>query len=256
MRDYTAMEPEAPGTAAPALYARAEEIGRQYGIRVLIADQCDTDFLDYTTDMVTDPFTVSVALDNLEKCLAKYPDGFFTQLQDENIHDLEIQLVGKLYAKEHHSLHTAIAFALPMNDHYLIAVDSYVNREQDFHHELGHAIDDKMFWDSVDGSNSLYSEETWRSFNPPGFEYRFDYGDYLNADYDVDYFVDAYSCTFSNEDRARVWEYAMTDRPYIFMSAPLQQKLDYFNRCIRESFDTTSWPEVLPAEQVLLDSYE
>ena len=255
MTDYTAMAQIPEGYAtAPVLYDRARQIEQQYGIHVRIAEQCDTDFPSYTTTTVTDPFTISLVLSHLEDCLAKYPAGFFDQLQDGNIQPLEIQLVGTLHSKEHNSLKTAIAFALPMEDRYLIAVDSYTNREQDFHHELSHVIDDKMFMDSIQGKNNLYSEETWRSFNPPDFDYRYDYSNYLDYDFNSQYFADSYSCTFPTEDRARIWEYAMTDAVYLFQEEPLRKKLDYYNRCVRESFDTTGWPELLPAEQILLAS--
>ena len=47
-------------------------------------------------------------------------------------------------------------------------------------------------------------------------------------------------------------EYAMMDWDWVFDTYPhIREKLDYYCRCIRDSFDTTGWPEVTRWEQPL-----
>jgi len=70
-------------------------------------------------------------------------------------------------------------------------------------------------------------------------------------DYNDKYFISSYACTYPTEDRATVWEQSMVGNDYPFRNKPLREKLEYYSRCIRDCFDTTGWPEVLPWEEVL-----
>ena len=67
-----------------------------------------------------------------------------------------------------------------------------------------------------------------------------------------DYFVDAYACTNSTEDRAQIMQHAMDGDSYMFeLRDGLRAKLEYYCNGIRESFDTTDWPEETPWEKTL-----
>ena len=66
------------------------------------------------------------------------------------------------------------------------------------------------------------------------------------------WFVDYYACTFPTEDRARIMEYAMAEVYWPFEGdTPIDDKLAYYSRCIRDCFDTTGWPEKTAWEQAI-----
>lgn len=256
LRNYEQLLQTPQGNAvSPELYRRAEEISKTYGVTVRIADQCETDYSDFTTCIITDPVVLSLALDELETCLAAYPAGFFPQLLYNEMKTVEIQLTGPLVGKEHFGMAAATAFAQSLYDKHLIVADCYMCVEQVFHHEVSHLIDDRLLYDSWYREEALFSEDTWAGFNPPDFSYGRDYGSYEELYADPSYFIDSYAASYPTEDRARIWEYAMTGSAYMFQTEPLRGKLDYYNRCIRDCFNTDGWPEVLPSEQVLLEVY-
>lgn len=251
--DYSALLTPPVGSAvAPELYERARTLSETYGVTIRIADQCDTDYTDFTTYTVTDPVIISMALDNLEDALQKYPAGFFRQLHYGTVQQVEINLTGGLKNKEHFNLDSALAFAEPLYDKYIIVADIYLVTEQDFHHEFSHIIDSRLEWDTIFRPEAKFSEQRWAERNPTDFVYTCDYGNYLqNFNVDMDYFIDSYATTYPTEDRARIWEHAMMNHQYILSPSPLRAKLQYYCDCIRDCFDTTGWPEVTVWEQTL-----
>ena len=140
-----------------------------------------------------------------------------------------------------------------MWDHYLIVADIYDMDLQCYYHEFSHVIDSFLQWDAWHRDDALYSETGWLDLNPKWFDgYTYDYSTLPEME-DYTSFIDSYSMISPTEDRARVMEYAMSEYgSWIFEDAPiLRKKLSYYCRCIRDAFDTTGWPEVLPWEQYL-----
>ena len=134
-----------------------------------------------------------------------------------------------------------------------MVIDIEASTTETYYHEFSHIIDSYLEWESLEREDALFSEETWNSLNPKWFDgYSYDYGYEIYLD-DYTYFVDSYATISPTEDRARVLEYAMADfGRWTFEDAKgLRKKLDYYCRCIRDAFDTTGWPEVLPWEQYL-----
>lgn len=247
--------PQIPGgvSADPALYARAETIGKTYGVTIRIADQCETVYDSFETCTVSDSTFISLALDELEKALRRYPNGFFDQLRYGTIQTIEFSLVGDL-APLHPDEYSSIssAFAQPQTDKFIIVANLYLATEQNFHHELSHVIDKRLAWDADHSADALFSEESWMALNPDGFVYDESYTLHSSRwDVDYDCFVSSYSMTYPTEDRATIWEHAVMEHSWQFQASPLQKKLTYYCRCIRDCFDTTGWPEIAPWEAVL-----
>ena len=135
--------------------------------------------------------------------------------------------------------------ARPMN------LDDEINPilEGTMYHEFSHIIDKRLEFDAKYREEACYSESGWEELNPEGFEYNDSYYGTLAPQY-ADYFVDAYACTNSTEDRARIMECAMLGDKSVFEDKEgVRQKLAYYCEGIRDSFDTTSWPENLPWEE-------
>ena len=235
-----------------AVYARAQNIAKRFDVTVLVADQCLTKYENFNTVSVTDPQAINAALTELEKALSKYPEGFFKQLRYNTIKSLEFSVVGKLEPLREDESGTITAFAQPLEDRYIIVADAQIVTDTTFHHELSHVIDRRLQWDAEHREKALYSEENWAAMNPKGFEYDMTYA--LHHDrwnFNDKYFMSSYACTYPTEDRATIWEQTMVGNDYPFQSGPMRKKLEYYCACVRDCFDTTGWPEILPWEKVL-----
>ena len=252
-----------PGTELPEeLYERAVRLGKTYGIRIRIAEQCRTEYPFYDMEPETDPDRVSLALDTLETALHAYPRGFAGQLACGDMEEVEINLTGKLTCTESlpedtNGFTEFAAFVVPLEDRLVMAADiNTAGLEQSFYHEFSHMIDRKL-QNYSELCGSLYSEEGWAALNPPSFRYAEDLQRLPDSIYGEDYekyFIDTYARTFPTEDRARVMEYAMAGEDGYFAAdyyGPLREKLAYYSACIRECFDTRGWPETVRWEEPL-----
>ncbi len=244
------------------LYDMAATIGEKYGVTVKIADQCETEYGTYTVEQNLNEEKIERGLEILDISLSAYPDGFIDQLHFGYYRELEINLMGSIYAvnrveENKNGFDSFIAFVQQQESRYVMIFD--LNRgqliEQDLYHEFSHLIDKKLQNIADQGKKILYSEEAWARLNPKNFDYAYSYTDVPSAfyydGYD-DYFVDIYSRTFPTEDRARIMEYAMTGAEFCFDTYPgLVTKLSYYCECIRDGFDTEGWPEVTKWEEIL-----
>ena len=251
-------QPTGGETADPALYQRAGTLAEEYGVRIRIADQCDTAWTSFSAVQVSDYDTVSAGLDLLEAALEMYPEGFFRQLGYGSVQGVEFQLVGCLQAQDAaYGTTSYAAFTLEDTDRIRIVADVYSANVYSYFHELSHVIDKKLAWDSVMRPDALFSEEGWAALQPEGFAYTCDYANVPEGTCDG-YFVDGYSQTYPTEDRARILERAMEPDGgfhYIYQNADhLLSKLSYYCDCIRDCFDTTGWPEITAWEQPLREN--
>ncbi len=243
-----------PSEKEAALLQRCEELGEKYGLSILIGEDCDTDFFDFTAAHATDWDEVEIELDLLEDVLSDYPEDFFRQLRYDSVQITQIQLVTDLTPHEGSSYTgTYLAFVQDEWSRSLMVVDIFMSDKSTYYHEFSHIIDSFLEWDSNQREDALFSEETWQSYNPDWFEgYTFDYSQERDLKNDQ-FFVDTYSTINPTEDRARVMEYGMVDYGgWTFENGKgLMDKLDYYCRCIRDAFDTTGWEETVLWEQYL-----
>ena len=252
------------GTAvSQELFDRAGTLSEKYGVEILIADQCDTVFTDHSAEQLLDEAEIEQALDTIDYVLGRYPEGFFEQLKHNTYKEIELQLLGVLkkdYSTDemtyisggfvNYSYQGKLLMAL---DARCVNLDDEINPilEGTMYHEFSHIIDKRLEYDAGYRENAYYSELGWEELNPEGFEYNDSYYGTLAPQY-TDYFVDAYACTNSTEDRARIMESAMLGDATVFENKEgVKRKLEYYCRGIRDSFDTTGWPEVLPWEENL-----
>ena len=219
----------------------------------MVADQCLTRYDSFETQTLVDPDAINVALTELERALKQYPEGFFAQLRYNSIKELEFSIVGELTPLREDEYGSVAAFAQEMDYKYIIVAKGRIASNMTFHHELSHVIDHRLQWDADHREGALYSEESWAALNPKNFSYDMTYA--LHHDrwnYNEKYFISSYSCTYPTEDRAKVWEQIMVGNTYPFEEyAPLRKKLEYYCKCIRDCFDTTGWPGIMPWEKGL-----
>lgn len=255
MEPYAEPE-EKPHTVEERLYQQAEALERRFGVDICIAEQCALDYDEFTSRQLTDSGEIERALQVLEDALDDYPEGFFQQLMFGRLESIRFELIYELQRKDwpDDAAYTSFsAFAQDKGHYYLIVIDVRQVGVGTYYHELSHVLDRRLGWDSVYRENALYSEEHWLKMQPQGFNFSYDYQRRPdNWEKYLDWFVDDYSMTMPTEDRARVMEYSMIGASWSFSQRPnLIPKLEYYGKCIRDTFDTTGWPAQTLWEQTL-----
>ncbi|MGN1306341.1 MAG: hypothetical protein ACI4V3_01575 [Faecousia sp.] len=245
------------GTSADAsLYERAQALSDRFGVEIRIADQCETEFTNFSCYQVSDYGPVYTGLDILETALSVFPEGFFRQLIYGHIDRVQFQLIGGLTATDGFGGDMSYAAFTDANGSLCrIVLDVYSINTNSVWHELSHAVDRRLAWDAMYRDGALFSEERWLALNPEGFVYSEEYGalrDDIQPEW-YSYFVDDYAMTNATEDRARIFEIAIENSGMLFLDAPGRiAKLQYYCDCIRDCFDTTDWQEPIPWEAPLL----
>ena len=236
-----------------ALYERAEALSERFGVKILIAEQCAAEYSSYNTYPMTAPDFVGEALDVLEECMGRYPEGFFRQLPHGTFEHIQIELVGALMLKEgvENQPDGIAAFVQEQDGFIRIVFDGYMLEQDAVYHEFSHVIDRRLDWDAQIRDDALFSEASWLALQPEGFAYAMSYTEmqeqtlrYANTGY----FVSDYSMTYPTEDRATLIAAAITQSPFLDGNSAMLEKLEYYARCIRDCFDTQDWPEVVSWE--------
>ena len=241
-----------PAESQLRLEQRAAELGKKYGISILVGEQCETSFDEFTATQATDYEQVSQALNILDKALAVYPEGFLRQLRYDTVYGVSIQLIQDLQANGSGRYGGGYAaFTQSRWEDALMVVDIEAASVDTYYHEFSHIIDKYLEWDATMRTDAIYSEAGWVDLNPGWFDgYTYDYSwtQELSAD---GAFIDGYATISPTEDRARVMEYAMANwsSGYFQPGTVLARKLDYYCDCIRDAFDTTGWTETPLWEQ-------
>ena len=243
---------------APSYYEEANKLSEKYDVTIKIADLCDTDYLDKTVLQECDEEKVATGLTILKKAFSQYPEGFWNQLCYGSYRTIEIALTGEISNKEPIDGYDPTAFLQHNEDKITMVLninESPAIIEQNFYHESSHIIDKRLEHNAKYRKNTLYSEQTWGSFNPSSFlrlnpecngyfdSYEIMPMDYFQEEF-TPYFISDYGKSFATEDRATIFETAMAKNADIFFDAnnPLCKKLSYYSECIREDFDTAGWP--------------
>ncbi len=239
---------------ASQYYEQAEELSEKYGVTIKIAEQCEMDYSDKEAEQVLDPEQIENAFSVLERAFASYPSGFFHQLYYGSYRTIEINLMGNITNKEMIEEYAPNAFVQHENGVITMVLninDSSASLERTFYHETSHMIDKVLEHHALYCEDALYSEEHWWSLNPDNFtaiqpetggyyeSYEIMPMEYFHESF-TPYFASDYGKSFSTEDRATLFEAAMTGE---ILAAPARKKLDYYCQCIRDCFDTSDWPE-------------
>ncbi len=232
----------------------ASQIGSKYGVDIRLADEV-TVAQNYTFTLEYQVEAFEKALEDLDRAMAKFPEGFFRTMakvtKDRTLH------IGLIRAYRADTLNAQV-----MNDglQYWIGGNAYIalsvgdNVEADFYNELSHAVDTYVY------SYSIHYD-FWNDCNPEGFVYDESYDLYTTHEgspYLQDEnraFIDAFSMTFSHEDRARVMEYALMDgNEAYFQSDIMQAKLRQLCLGLRQAFGWKKYEGTFIWEQYLVES--
>ncbi|MCD7715792.1 MAG: hypothetical protein LUI39_04985 [Lachnospiraceae bacterium] len=240
--------------------SRADALEETYGISIYLGAEVPEQVDNYYTETCLDPDTLEAAMDQLERILALYPENFFPQLLYDDLLGIRIYFSGTLSGDMEGMLTDPGAYVEEIDQFQVMVLDVYQWWNWDYmvNHEISHMIDRSLEFRSMYQKDTLFSEETWSSYNPDGFEYLYTYDGYEeNAGWIgyAEYFVDSYGTTFATEDRAELFGTAMSsfqnDGLYSYLfeeGSALREKLDYYCACIRDGFDTTGWEETMAWE--------
>ena len=231
-------------------YART--IGDTYGVEVLLWEDAD---LVQPWDYNFEPeYLVPVfkrELDWLNERLASFPEGML-EAAISHFSSLKICLVREITGSaESGSLSSANGIQFMNGTDAYIVLAAGDTSEKALYHELYHVMETHILGNSI-------ALDQWAKLNPVGFEYDYDYlanaqrdgSEFLQPD--TRSFVDTYSMSYPKEDRARIFEYAMTaGSDSLFAASPLQYKLKMLCQGIREAFGLKKSTENFPWEQYL-----
>ena len=240
---HTRENPDYDGLAACTLYAR--EIGEKYGVEILIyKDAVAAEPWDYRLDYEFQVPVLRRELESLDAHLGRFPEGLLKTL-GRTFTSLRICIVGEISPA---SGGPEIVSGIQFLDGYdaCIVLSARENTEKALYHELCHLMETVVLTRST-------AYDRWESLNPEGFQY----GDFPEDNPYLQegraYFMDAYAMTQPKEDRARLFEYAMTaGHEALFRSPNLQAKLKKLCTGLREGFSLEDDPGMLPWEQYLI----
>lgn len=230
------------------LYEMEDIIGDRYNVNIFIGDEVPTEVLDMC-NMVDccDYNYVKAALASLDDYLAFFPDGFFDKLIYNELTDFNIYLSGSGDAAGFTNQTDYGERIVCYDVQYVVDDCTTVT------HEISHCIDQALLYESRFDEDIGFTESKWSRFNPLNFNYSNTYDHYSIEGYE-EYFISDYSASFATEDRAQLFEYAMLNYEYdigYLYNGPLRGKMEYYCKAIREYFDSTDWPEIMPWEYVL-----
>lgn len=249
---YTAENPDITGLAQ--CEELAEEIAKKYYVNILLGDK-PVEPEDYSFMAEYQVSAYQKALQALDAAMARFPENFFYVIGTSSENPkLQINLVRAIVPNRYD--------VPPADDglQYWIREEAYMTLvvcdqiEQNFYHELCHAMDTYVYAHSP-------QYDYWKVSNPEGFEYDNSYSEYASHE-DSPYlqgenraFIDAYSMTYAHEDRATVFEYAMLDGcGEYFESEIMQEKLTLVCKAIRRAFGWRQYEGTFPWEQYLKES--
>ena len=242
----------------------------EYGVGIYLNEQALLkEFPNYEIRSFADGTVVGEAESVLREFLSGLPEGFL----DDAIRcygGLDFYLVDDIYPTGSEGIASVAAFAIEVDNRYCIVADvNLYGLYRTFPHEFMHMLENSMNRMSADGN--AFPE--WNTLNPGGFSYYQSYHDangdeyndsnypaYTPADeqsyYNAEniYFLDAYSKTYPNEDRARVFEFACTDDyPYMqaYDSSHVLAKLQTISDSLRAYFPSLSGQQDVIWERAL-----
>ena len=183
------------------------------------------------------PEQYDAAMTALKTALGQFPEQIFRKVADwTDSKELNIVLVREIITDEKDSHPNADGIQYLLNGDAYIALELQEDVERSFYHWMGHILDIHV----LSNSKKLYE---WEKVNPNGFSYENEYtyaadknsSKFLSGS--RKYFIDAFSTSFPVEDRATIFEYAITSgNEEMFESKYMQVKLRRICDGIRDAF--------------------
>ncbi len=209
----------------------------KYNIALYTKDAIDpTLFPDFTAENLYDNETIINALTVFDTLLNKFPNHFFDIFKDTPKTKLNLYLTGTLTPKDYTTqVASPAAYSLVKNGDYMIVIDITKQNLSDLlSHELMHNLEFKIAKDAF---------LEYQHYNPEDFNYTLSYTKTPDSNYTLKekdnntvYFIDTYSKTYPEEDRARLFETIMNPNINLKNYPHLYQKALYLKEKLIEYY--------------------
>ena len=249
--------------AAPLLQEKAEKIEQTYSVQ-LSYDWNKLEAGTYTAAPVRNAGEVWLSLDTIEETLAKFPPGMIEEMTNGN-GPLGIYPCSYLGSSDPRSPRRALGTMDSIDSRPVVA--AVCGYEDNLAHELMHVMEARIATYSIVEDDDFHTR--WFACAPKGFSYWNAYVDAdgydLNdpeytvqasgvaADYGDVWFVDAYSKTNAQEDRAMIFEMLFTKEPLpaYFSGRHMREKTTMLCEALQKSFPSCAGEDTLWWERSL-----
>ena len=214
------------------------QIQNKYSIKIAYKDEMDYYSMNgYTRKIIEDDNEINKYLIEIDKALAKYPEGFFKEMKNFN-------MPATIYLVKSISGNVSGVTDAHIKTNIIIMIEPSLLFEYVLHHEIMHYIDSYI---SVKGY-PIDINKSMNEVNPDGFIYGDESNDYVYNFTEVKnaYFVSKYGKTNYLEDRAVIFAELMF-RTYTkdcyAKNTPINKKAKLISSQIKEYFNILSSEE-------------
>lgn len=207
------------------------QIQNKYSIKIAYKDEMDYYSMNgYTRKIIEDDNEINKYLIEIDKALAKYPEGFFKEMKNFN-------MPATIYLVKSISGNVSGVTDAHIKTNIIIMIEPSLLFEYVLHHEIMHYIDSYI---SVKGY-PIDINKSMNEVNPEGFIYGDKSNDYVYNFTDIKnaYFVSKYGKTNYLEDRAVIFAELMF-RTYTkdcyAKNTPINKKANFISSQIKEHF--------------------
>lgn len=207
------------------------QIQNKYSIKIAYQDEMDYYSMNgYTRQIIEDDNEINKYLIEIDKALAKYPEGFFKEMKNFN-------MPATIYLVKSISGNVSGVTDAHIKTNIIIMIEPSLLFEYVLHHEIIHYIDSYI---SVKGY-PIDINKSMNEVNPDGFIYGDESNDYVYNFTEVKnaYFVSKYGKTNYLEDRAVIFAELMF-RTYTkdcyAKNTPINKKANFISSQIKEHF--------------------
>lgn len=207
------------------------QIQNKYLIKIAYQDEMDYYSMNgYTRKIIEDDNEINKYLIEIDKALAKYPEGFFKEMKNFN-------MPATIYLVKSISGNVSGVTDAHIKTNIIIMIEPSLLFEYVLHHEIMHYIDSYI---SVKGY-PIDINKSMNEVNPDDFIYRDESNDYVYNFTEVKnaYFVSKYGKTNYLEDRAVIFAELMF-RTYTkdcyAKNTPINKKANFISSQIKEHF--------------------
>lgn len=207
------------------------QIQNKYSIKIAYKDEMDYYSMNgYTRQIIEDDNEINKYLIEIDKALAKYPEGFFKEMKNFN-------MLATIYLVKSISGNVSGVTDAHIKTNIIIMIEPSLLFEYVLHHEIMHYIDSYI---SVKGY-PIDINKSMNEVNPDDFIYGDESNDYVYNFTEVKnaYFVSKYGKTNYLEDRAVIFAELMF-RTYTkdcyAKNTPINKKANFISSQIKEHF--------------------
>lgn len=191
------------------LQSKITKIEKDLNINIKIKEETNLNYPDFNAEIVNDNRIISDSINNISNILYIFNLDFYNTFYTNNYEGLTIYLTGTLTPNDYTTqISKPAAYSLLSDNKYMIVLDiNQSNLEKLIAHELLHNMEFNL------KINNITPFENWDTLNPSSFIYNNSYTKEYTYNYTLTeenyhdvYFIDHYSQTFAEEDRARIFE--------------------------------------------------